>query len=230
MHLTNVYGDFSIHSSLEWQKRKSFIFVFLTMRKISIFSFYNLSHYLYWWIFSCGNDTREWLKSGERMGKKNLSVDLPTLKAPFWNTGIAVSKDYFAISPHGTADNRFLLSLEARKWWQNKMNEIRNWKEGSFSFIKEFTLCTHHGRIKPPPEKRKLACDCREVTEALWNSAKTLMVFVRSTSWVCCETMNGKGFTNVKISYRCMCLLLGPYVGKPTFISDLESLKTFACF
>lgn len=56
---------------------------------------------------------------------------------------------------------------------------------------------------KPPPEKRKQACDPRQVTEALWTSAsasaKLLMVFALSTSWVCCEMTYRKGFANVNI-------------------------------
>ena len=111
------------------------------------------------------------------------------------------------------------------------MNEIRNWKKLEFiSFYKRVYFMRTSWQSKTPLEKRNLACDPREVTEALWNSSKMLMVFVLSSSWICYETMYGKGFTNVKVAYKCRGFLLGPYVGRPAFISDLEPLKTFACF
>ena len=81
---------------------------------------------------------------------------------------------------------------------------------------------------KPLLGKRKLACDPRQVTEALWTcasaSAKLLMVFALSTSWVCCEMMYRKGFANVTTAYKCMKLILGPYKSRPAFINDLECL------
>lgn len=101
------------------------------MRKIAIFFIYNdLPLFIHYWIPSFVNDTREWLKSGKKK-EEGLCVDLATLKAPLWNTGITVSKNYFEIPPHGNADNRLLLSLMARKWviewneWDEKLGRVR---------------------------------------------------------------------------------------------------------
>lgn len=135
MHSTNVYWEFSMYQTLELQKRNKLYLCLLhnLMRKIAILSFYNnLLHFTHCWIYSHGNDTKEWLKSGAGTREEGLSMELATLKASFWNTGIAISKDHFEISPYGTADNRILLSLEARKWvtewneWDEKLRRVRD--------------------------------------------------------------------------------------------------------